>query len=124
MGSECIYERRALTIFTRCCCALPPAASAAAFQSRYTPENSMIIDCDTHFMPRDAFDRVSGALASQRPVLKVDENGLYVTMDFPGRPKPLPEATPLPPPGTGSDYPGMIDMEARLRDYEEMGIER
>lgn len=83
----------------------------------------MIIDCDTHFMPRNAFDRVAGPLAAQRPVLKFDESGTYVDMDFPGRPRPLAEATPLPPPGTGAEYPGMVDMEARLKDYAEMGIE-
>lgn len=84
----------------------------------------MIIDCDTHYMPRDAFDRVSGALAARRPVLKFDDGGIYTGMDFPGRPTALPEATPLAAPGTGSEYPGMCDMEARLKDYVEMGIER
>jgi len=84
----------------------------------------MIIDCDTHFMPRDAFERVPGALARLRPVLRLDENGIYTGMDFPGRPVPLPEATPLSAPGTGSEYPGMVDMEARIKDYAEMGIER
>lgn len=84
----------------------------------------MIIDCDTHFMPRDAFDRVGGALDAQRPVLKFDADGIYVGLDFPGRPVPLPEATPLGPPGTGSEYPGMVDMEARIKDYVDMGIER
>jgi predicted TIM-barrel fold metal-dependent hydrolase len=84
----------------------------------------MIIDCDTHFMPRDAFERVPGALAAKRPVLKFDSNGTYVDMDFPGRPVPLKDATPLAAPGTGAEYPGMVDMEARLKDYVEMGIER
>lgn len=84
----------------------------------------MIIDCDTHFMPRDAFERVGRELDKQRPVLKFDEHGIYTALDFPGRPVPLPLATPLDGPGTGWQYAGMSDMEARLKDYEEMGIER
>lgn len=84
----------------------------------------MIIDCDTHFMPRDAFERMPEKFAGLRPVLKFDEHGTYVDMDFKGRPVPLPRATPLGPPGTGSEYPGMVDMEARIKDYAGMGIER
>ncbi len=84
----------------------------------------MIIDCDTHYMPRDAFERMPAKFDSVRPRLQFDENGVYVGMDFPGRPKPLPRATPLKAPGTGSEYPGMCDMEARLKDYVDMGIER
>ena len=45
----------------------------------------MIIDCDTHFMPRDAFDRVPGALDALRPQLKFDAKGEYTGLDFPGR---------------------------------------
>ena len=29
----------------------------------------MIIDCDTHLMPKDAFDNVGGSLAATKPVL-------------------------------------------------------
>jgi predicted TIM-barrel fold metal-dependent hydrolase len=84
----------------------------------------MIIDCDTHYMPPDAFDYVGSALDSKRPILKFDADGLYVDLDFPGRPAQVVGSTPLPPPGTGSNYPGMADIEARLRDYSTMGIER
>jgi predicted TIM-barrel fold metal-dependent hydrolase len=84
----------------------------------------MIIDCDTHFMPRDAFDRVPGALAARRPVVKLDENGIYMGLDFPGLPVKLPNATPLGAPGTGAEYPGMVDMDARVKDYVEMGIDQ
>jgi len=84
----------------------------------------MIIDCDTHYMPRDAFERMPAKFDPVRPRLKFDEHGVYVGMDFPGIPKPLPLATPLKAPGTGSEYPGMCDMEARIKDYVEMGIER
>lgn len=82
----------------------------------------MIIDCDTHFMPRDAFDYMEGPVAPRRPQLKFDEAGIYVDMDFSGRPPRVPGSTPLTAPGTGSQYPGMVDVEARLRDYAEMGI--
>ena len=50
----------------------------------------MIIDCDTHFMPRDAFDRVPGALDALRPHLRFDAKGEYTGLDFPGRPPEVP----------------------------------
>ena len=84
----------------------------------------MIIDCDTHFMPRDAFDRVPGALDALRPHLKFDDRGEYVGLDFPGSPPKVPGSTPLSAPGTGANYLGMSDMEARVKDYAELGIER
>lgn len=84
----------------------------------------MIIDCDAHFLPRDAFDRVEGELARRRPVLKFSEQGLLVDVLFPGRPGGVPGSTPLPPPGTGAQYPGRSDIEARLADYARMGIDR
>lgn len=84
----------------------------------------MIIDCDTHFMPRDAFDRVPGRHAALRPFLKFDASGEYVNLDFPGRPAEVPGTTPLAAPGTGANYAGMIDIGARLEDYASMGIER
>jgi predicted TIM-barrel fold metal-dependent hydrolase len=84
----------------------------------------MIIDCDTHFMPRDAFDRVPGALNALRPHLQFDAKGEYTGLDFPGRPAHVPGSTPLSAPGTGSNYLGMCDMEARVKDYADLGIER
>ena len=84
----------------------------------------MIIDCDTHFMPPDAFDRVPGALNALRPMLKFDAKGEYTGLDFPGRPPEVPGSTPLGAPGTGSHYLGMSDMAARVKDYAELGIER
>ena len=62
----------------------------------------MIIDCDTHFMPRNAFDRVPGALDARRPMVRLDENGIYTGLDFPGLPPKLPNATPLGAPGSGA----------------------
>lgn len=84
----------------------------------------MIIDCDTHFMPRDAFDHVDGSLSRQRPFLKFDEQSLLVDIDFPGKPADIPGTTPLPAPGSGAPYLGNTDIEARLRDYEKMGIDQ
>ncbi len=45
----------------------------------------MIIDCDTHFMPLNAFDRMPGKFASLRPVIKLNDHGVYAALDFPGR---------------------------------------
>lgn len=84
----------------------------------------MIIDCDTHFMPRDAFDRMPASFDSVRPRLRYDAKGEYVGLDFPGMPPKVAGATPLGAPGTGSNYAGMSDMEARLKDYADLGIER
>src|SRR6185295_6169725 len=84
----------------------------------------MIIDCDTHFMALDAFDRVPDKFKSLRPVLKLDANGCYATLDFPGRPPTVPNTTPLPPPGTGWQNLGLINMETRVKEYAELGIER
>ncbi len=84
----------------------------------------MIIDCDTHIMPRDAFDNVEGSLSRVRPVLKFNESGQYVGIDFPGKPPDVPGATPRPGIGSGGNkYPGITDLEARLADNEAMGVD-
>lgn len=83
----------------------------------------MLIDCDTHFMPSDAFDHVGREFLDRRPILKFDGTGLLVDVDFPGEPPRVCGATPLPAPGSGAHYPGNTDMEARLKEYEKMGIE-
>jgi len=82
----------------------------------------MIIDCDTHFMPRDAFDHVGGEFLDRRPVLKFDDTGLLTDVEFPGEPLRVAGATPLPAPGSGAHYPGNSDMGLRLKEYERMGI--
>ena len=83
----------------------------------------MIIDCDTHFMPRDAFEHVDEPLRALVPQLKFDERGLLSDIGFPGEPPRVPGTTPLPAPGSGGHYPGNTDMEVRLEDYEKMGID-
>jgi hypothetical protein len=47
---------------------------------------TMIIDCDTHLMPREAFDGVDGDCIARKPTLKFNDDGLYVDVDFPGYP--------------------------------------
>ena len=84
----------------------------------------MIIDCDTHFLPRDAYDRTGDEWDALRPHFVFDANGLLTAVDFPGAPAAVPGATPLPPPGSGSRHPGLYDIEVRLRDYEKLGIDR
>jgi len=83
----------------------------------------MIIDCDTHFMPGDAFDYVEGHLSNLRPRLVFDEQHLLSDIEFPGKPANVPGTTPLPAPGSGAHYPGNMDMEIRLKDYERLGID-
>lgn len=84
----------------------------------------MIIDADTHFMPPDVYDYMGAQWDALRPRFAWDEKGLLTAVDFPGQPKPVPGATPLPPPGTGSRYRGAYYIEERLKDYEKLGIDQ
>jgi predicted TIM-barrel fold metal-dependent hydrolase len=86
----------------------------------------MIIDSDTHFWPPDAFDYVDESLADRRPVLKFNAEGRLVAVDFPGEPAQVPGTSPLPGGGAGSgaQHAGNYDIEARLRVYQGMGIDR
>ena len=84
----------------------------------------MIIDCDTHFLPRDAYDYAGAEWDALRPHFEFDGSGLLTAVDFPGAPAAVPGATPLPPPGSGSRHPGLYDIEVRLRDYAKLGIDR
>jgi hypothetical protein len=84
----------------------------------------LIIDCDTHFLPRDAYDHMGGEWAVLRPQLVFDAKGQLTGIDFPGAPALVPGSTPLPPPGSGARYPGLYDIEVRLRDYEKLGIDK
>jgi predicted TIM-barrel fold metal-dependent hydrolase len=83
----------------------------------------MIIDCDTHFMALDAFNRMPEKFAKLKPIIKLDENGAYSALDFPGEPPNMPGMTPIGAPGSGAHYPGMIDMDARVKEYAGMGID-
>ncbi len=84
----------------------------------------MIIDCDTHFLPRDAYDYAGPEWDALRPHFVFDASGLLTEIDFPGAPPDVAGATPLPPPGSGSRHPGLYDIDVRLRDYDKLGIDR
>jgi predicted TIM-barrel fold metal-dependent hydrolase len=84
----------------------------------------MIIDCDTHLMPADAFDAVGGNLAALKPALKFDERGLYIDVDFPGY-REVPGTSPLLAPGSGAMFKSLWEPEARMKDYNgRLGIEQ
>lgn len=84
----------------------------------------MIIDADTHILPRDAFDYIEGPLSAKKPIFKYDAKGMCIGVDFPGAPPRQPRSTPPPSPGTGCNYAGMSDMDERLADYQKLGIEK
>ncbi len=85
----------------------------------------MIIDCDTHFMPRDAFDGVDGRLERVKPKLQFDSQELYVDVDFPGYPAAVPGTSPLLAPGSGAKFKSLWDPESRMADYDHrLGIEQ
>ena len=73
----------------------------------------MIIDCDTHLMPRDAFVGVDGRLEKIKPQLKFDDQGRYVDVDFPGYPDEIPGTSPLLAPGSGAMFKSLWDPQAR-----------
>ena len=85
----------------------------------------MIVDCDSHIMPRDAFDHVDRALAGDVPTLTFDDRGCLVGLDFPANPAHRPGTTPLPvtDPSQGLRYRGLSQVEARLADCERMGVD-
>ena len=93
----------------------------------------MIIDCDSHFIPPDTFDYVEGKHAKNRPVLMFDDQGLLRGFEFPGKPPQVSGTTPPGIPGTaeGDEFSrisgfylrGNSDIEARLADFEKMGIQ-
>jgi predicted TIM-barrel fold metal-dependent hydrolase len=83
----------------------------------------MIIDCDSHFMPPDAFDDLDGRFKERAPRLLFDD-GLLKDIVFPAMPPQVPGTTPLGAPGSGAIMTGLCDIEVRMADYEQLGIER
>ena len=78
----------------------------------------MIIDCDTHLMPRHAFDGVDGEFGPRKPNLKFNNDGLYVDVEFPGYPPEVPGTSPLLAPGSGAMFKSLWDVQVahgRLR---------
>ena len=85
----------------------------------------MIIDCDTHLMPRDAFDGVDGRLEGIKPKLQFDNQEFYVDVDFPGYPAEVPGTSPLLAPGSGAMFKSLWDPVSRMADYDHrLGIEQ
>ena len=89
----------------------------------------MIVDCDTHIIPRDAFDYMEGEWVQLRPRLHFNEQGLYSHCDFSARPPQVPNTTPLRSfvdshGGSGVDLLGMSDMDARVRDLDKLGVDQ
>lgn len=83
----------------------------------------MIIDCDTHLMPRDAFDYVNGPLEASKPILKFSGD-LYVDVDFPGY-REVAGTSPLLAPGSGAMFKSLWDIKSRMEDYDKkLGIEQ
>lgn len=84
----------------------------------------MIIDCDTHLMPADAFDLVGEKLAALKPTLKFDDQKLYVDVDFPGY-REIPGTSPLLAPGSGAMFRSLWNIDDRMCDYDHrLGIEQ
>jgi predicted TIM-barrel fold metal-dependent hydrolase len=85
----------------------------------------VIIDCDTHLMPRDAFDGIPGRFDATKPALHFSDDGLYVSVDFPGNAADVPGISPLPGPGSGAMFRSLWDPVSRMKDYDErLGIEQ
>jgi hypothetical protein len=85
----------------------------------------MIIDCDTHLMPREAFDGVDGEFGPRKPSLKFNNDGLYVDVEFPGYPPEVPGTSPLLAPGSGAMFKSLWDVQSRMADYDNrLGIEQ
>jgi len=85
----------------------------------------VIIDCDTHLMPRDAFIGVDGRLEKIKPQLRFDDRELYVDVDFPGYPDEVPGTSPLLAPGSGAMFKSLWDPQSRMADYDgRLGIDR
>jgi predicted TIM-barrel fold metal-dependent hydrolase len=81
----------------------------------------VIIDCDTHLMPRDAFDGIEGQI---KPTLKFDDQDRYAAVDFPGYLE-VPGTSPLSAPGSGAMFKSLWNVEDRMFDYDHrLGIER
>ena len=84
----------------------------------------MIIDCDTHLMPADAFDAVGAHLAALKPTLKFDAQELYCDVDFPGY-REIPGTSPLLAPGSGAMFRSLWNVSDRMLDYDRrLGIEQ
>jgi predicted TIM-barrel fold metal-dependent hydrolase len=84
----------------------------------------VIIDCDTHLMPADAFAAVGDQFAAVKPTLRFDNQDLYADVDFPGY-REVPGTSPLLAPGSGAMFRSLWNVEDRMSDYDHrLGIEQ
>ena len=83
----------------------------------------MIIDMDTHILPRDIYDYMEGPTADHRPQFEYDKDGLLVKWSFPGNFQ-VKGTTPLPPPGAGGKHLGLSNMDVRLEEFRKLGIDK
>ena len=83
----------------------------------------MIVDMDTHILPRDIYDYVEGRTADLRPRFEFDADGVLAKWEFPGN-HYVPGTTPLPPPGAGGKHKALTDMELRIEEFDKLGIEQ
>ncbi len=83
----------------------------------------MIIDMDTHILPRDIYEYMEGPTADQRPQFEFDKDGLLVKWSFPGNFQ-VKGTTPLPPPGAGGKHLGLSNMDVRLEEFRKLGIDK
>ena len=84
----------------------------------------MIIDCDTHIMPSDAFDDMPEEFRDKAPIPRYSEEGLLIDIDFPGGPPEVPGVTPLGAPGSGASMKGLVDLQVRLDEMPVLGVDR
>ena len=84
----------------------------------------MIIDCDSHIVFRNLRKRLPSDLAALGPILRFDEHGLLAGRDFPGEPPDITGTTPGLGRGSGTEHLGLVDVEARLRDFERLAIDQ
>ncbi len=83
----------------------------------------MIIDMDTHILPRDIYDYIEGPVADKKPIFEFNADGILVGWKFPGN-HYVKGTTPLPPPGAGGKHLGLVNIDARINDYVKLGIEK
>ncbi len=84
----------------------------------------MIIDCDTHIMPSDAFADLPEEFRDKAPIPRYSEEGLLVDIDFPGGPPEVHGTTPLGAPGSGAGMKGLVDLQVRLDEMPVLGVDR
>ncbi len=90
----------------------------------------MIIDCDSHFTPRNAMAYLGPEFEREKPEFLYNDSGHHIDTRFPANWYAdgwgdVPGTTPVTiEGGTGADYDGMYEAEARIADFARLGIDR